>query len=90
MKKIFDEDNSSEVDEAREKYDRANLVLEEKEENICLGKWSACMLTVNITGGSLTRPNLTLSVLEKGSDRNKLIKETAQDESLEAWRKLAQ
>ena len=48
------------------------------------------MLTVNITGGSLTRPNLNLSVLEKGSDRNKLIKETAQDESLEAWRKLAQ
>ena len=48
------------------------------------------MLTVNKTDGSLTRPDLNLPVLEKGSNRNKLIKETAQDKLLEEWRKLAQ
>ena len=37
---FFDENNSSEVDEAGEEYDRANLVLEEEEENICLDKGS--------------------------------------------------
>ena len=47
------------------------------------------MLTVNKIDGSLTRPDLNLPVLEKGSDKNKL-KETAQDKLLEAWRKLAQ
>ena len=88
--KFFDEDNSSEVEETGEEHDRTNLVLEEEEENICLGKGSACMLTVNKTDGSLTRPDLNLPVVEKGSDRNKLIQETAQDKSLEAWRKLAQ
>ena len=53
----------------------ANLVLED-EENICLGKGSGCMWTVNKTDGSLTRPDLNLPVVDKGSDRNKLIKET--------------
>ena len=48
------------------------------------------MLTVNKIDGSLTRPDLNLTVLEKGSDKNKLIKETTQDKLLEAWRKLAQ
>ena len=42
------------------------------------------------TDGSLSRPDLNLPVGEKGGDRKKLIKETAQDKSLEAWRKLAQ
>ena len=87
--KNFGEDNISEV-EAGEEYGRDNLVLEEEEENICLGKRSACMLTVNKTDGSLTRSDMNLPVVEKGSDRDKLIKETAQDKSLEAWRKLAQ
>ena len=34
------------------------------------------MWTVNKTDGSLTRPDLNLPVVDKGSDRNKLIKET--------------
>ena len=55
---LFDEDNTSEVDEAEEEYDRANLVLEKEEENNFLGRRSACMLTLNKTDGSLTRPDL--------------------------------
>ena len=47
------------------KQGRANLVLEEEDESICLGKQCACMLTVNKTGGSLTRPDLNLPVVEK-------------------------
>ena len=83
---FFDEYNSSEVDEAGEEHDRANFVLEEEEENICSGKGTACMLRVNKTDGGLTRPDLNLPVVEKGNDRNKLTKETAQDKSLEAWK----
>ena len=44
-----------------------------------------CILTVKKTDGSLSRPDLNLPVGEKGGDRNKLIKETAQDKLLEAW-----
>ena len=39
---VFDENNSSEVDEAGNKHDRANSVLEGEDEYICLGKGSAC------------------------------------------------